>query len=172
MTNDRLREWEVHLLSVTSELSNITGLPLVYAGVTATALRNAHPGGRTATDILFYVMPPGPIGDNYGTVLEENLFSTPSSWWLDSLSGPWGEIYSRDIVVSATYVNDESLWWKAHLMYNLGIALGLDGLLDDRPHTEIMGWVGQGSGTYGNPAWGPGDLIALRLVGANNGCLN
>ena len=84
------------------------------------------------------------------------------------------EIYHYDIAVNATYVNGEDLWWKSNLMYYLGIALGLNGFFweDDDVETEIMGWVGSGSGTYGNPAWGPGDLIGLGLVGADNGCFN
>ena len=83
------------------------------------------------------------------------------------------EIYSYDIAINATSVNDESLWWKKNLMYYLGIALGLNNLPSaDSVDTEIMGWISWGSGTYGNPAWGPGDLIGLRLVGANNGCFN
>ena len=53
----RLAEWEAHLTFVTSEISSISGLDIVYAGRTSTPLRNTHPGGRTSTDILFYVMP-------------------------------------------------------------------------------------------------------------------
>jgi len=88
-------------------------------------------------------------------------------------AGGWMEIYHYDIAVNATYVNGEDLWWKSNLMYFLGFALGLNSFpAADDVETEIMGWVGSGSGTYGNPAWGPGDLIALELVGANNGCIN
>ena len=79
---------------------------------------------------------------------------------------------ARDYAVSADHVNAETSWWKSILMHYLGRSLGLNPLLEDSAETEIMGWVGSGSGTYGNPAWGPGDLIGLELVGANNGCIN
>ena len=83
------------------------------------------------------------------------------------------EIQSYDIAISTLHVNVENPWWKSNLMYYLGLALGLNNLPPaDSVDTEIMGWIGSGSGTYGNPTWGPGDLIGLRLVGANNGCFN
>jgi hypothetical protein len=166
----RLAEWETHLTSVTSEISSISGLDIVYAGITSTPLRNTHPNGRTSTDILFYVMPPGPLGDPGGTVLDAESWGQPGYWTVSDFTGQWGEIYSFDFAINANFVEDSSHWWKQHLMYYLGMALGL-GELEENILTEIMGWYGWGSGSYGNPAWGPGDRIGLGLVGANNGCL-
>ena len=61
--------------------------------------------------------------------------------------------------------------WKKYLMLFLGRAMGL-GDLPDGIRSEIMSWGGYGLGTLNDPKWGPGDKIALDLVGSRNGCMN
>ena len=78
-----------------------------------------------------------------------------------------------EIQVATSYATAYYMWpyGKTYLMYNLGIAFGLDAL-DDGIETEIMSWGSYGSGSAEYPQWGTGDLIGFGLVGANNGCVN
>jgi hypothetical protein len=172
LNSTQLNDWEVGLLELASEISNMTGLELTYMGTTTTENRQEHPGDRphAGGDILITI---APAGTGLMSDLDDSYFGDAQGWLDGWTSGIWEQRDAYDIQVSTQDATSDAMWngfKRAHLMYYLGFAFGLDSP-GDGIDTEIMSWGGAGSGTWNSPDWGEGDKIAFGLVGASNGCL-
>ena len=165
---------EAVLIEQAAEVSVLTGMNIVYGGLTDEVSQDKYKSGET---ILIHVGMPGEgllkAGDDYPSTMTY-------SW--DRSSGGFREV---DVAQAQINANNSS-YFDAHnfdtigtqlLMVILGQALGL-ALLDDYDMVaggstdaahwgdEIMNW----SSTPLVPTWGPGDREGLSLVGAVNGC--
>ena len=172
LNSTQLNDWEVGLLELASEISNMTGLELTYMGTTTTENRQEHPGDRphAGGDILITI---APAGTGLMIDLDDSYFGHRSISWNGYTNGIWDEVLAFDIQVSTQDATSDDMWNggdRGYLMHYLGEAFGLSSP-GDGIDTEIMSWGGSGSGTWNSPDWGEGDKIAFGLVGANNGCL-
>ena len=165
---------EAVLIEQAAEVSVLTGMNIVYGGLTDEVSQDKYKSGET---ILIHV---GMPGEGVLGADEDYLWSTLRS--LDRSSGGFREVDSVQAQINA----NNSSYFDLHnfvtigtqlLMVILGQALGL-ALLDDYDMVaggstdaahwgdEIMNW----SSTPLVPTWGPGDREGLSLVGAVNGC--
>jgi serine/threonine protein kinase len=172
LSSTQLNDWEAGLLGLASEISDMTGLELLYLGTTTAETRQEHPGGRphAGGDILISI---APAGTSLMSGFDDSYFGHRSLWWNGSTNGIWEEVEAFDIQVSTQDATSDAMWNggdRGYLMYFLGESFGLlspgDGI-----DTEIMSWGGSGSGTWNDPDWGEGDKIAFGLVGAGSGCI-
>jgi hypothetical protein len=170
-------QWEDFLRTTTSELARLTGLDLRYSGTTDLEF---FPGPeeerRQVVDILFWVGPPG----SHGLTSPGNVFRWGGSdvmWDVQNSDPAWNAVTHFEVHVNseiqADYENTAHVWGfdanKAPIMFYLAIGLGV-GELDEVVYTEIMSWENWKMGV--DPDWGPGDRIALDLVGASSGCID
>lgn len=165
---------EALLVEQAAELSVLTGMNIVYGGLTDEVSQDKFKYGEK---ILIHVGMPGEGVLGAG---EDYMWFTHRSW--DRSSGGFREVDAVQVQINAESsslfdADSFSTIGRRRLMQILGGALGL-AVLDDEDMVaasstdsahwgdEIMNW----SSTPVAPTWGPGDREGLFLVGAVNGC--
>ena len=148
--------------SAIGEISDQSGLPLIYAGSTSQVPElNRERNDRIGSSALLIAFLPSGTGllvnGRNGSVVVQ------SSSRLRSDS--WSEILTFDVQVNSESIfsiNDIEPFVKRGLLY----AIGLDGV-DSR--NEVMG-----KDSLGFPSllreFGPGDLLGMKTVGTTQGC--
>jgi len=184
LSQQQFSEWEGLIKRTASELSVITGLSLVYSGQTAEVPATGYDshgsiGKNQLLDahILIFFGPPGssallgPDSSNEFFSEFRDLYSGQRELnnIQNGIRSSWYEMMYFAIHINTAF-EDWELPGNAEIyfMSRMGQAMGLV-LLDEWTRSEIMGY-GVGSGTLGEPQWGPGDRIGLALLGSNNGC--
>ncbi len=169
----------IFLLEQSIFLEEVTGLDMLYMGLTSRVVGSEYLGGENI-DIFF-----GDPGDSY--LIEEanksSLFVTSATW--DRDDGTFAEVDSVELHINTSTSQFASMFvggeltssGKWMIMHLLGFSLGVDRVdYFDFPssypyhllRTEIMYWEPI-RGTL-EPEWGPGDLMGLFAVGVINGC--
>jgi serine/threonine protein kinase len=163
------------------ELTEMTGLVVLYAGATSDKTRNAY---RSGERILIQIDSPGngilPSSDS------EYIGQTFLS--MDRSRRGFREIDHFDIHINSDLFtptffsgSEVNTYGKRILMRYLGQGMGLEYLEDadmigfgiddsDQMNNEIMYWGPAIPPSVSEPKWGPGDQLGMVLVGATNGC--
>jgi hypothetical protein len=173
------------LSTVAFEITEMTGLPILYSGTTDKRTSTEYLANE---EILIQIDEPG---NGILKKSESEFVGTYSLSW-DRTRAGFREIDGVDIhlnsvgflseffTVGVAIQSELNPYGKRLFMHYLGLALGLDSLDDsamvgfgfDEPSQrfkEVMYWGNQSWPLY-LPKWGPGDQLAMTLVGDSNGC--
>jgi hypothetical protein len=145
-----------------------SGLEVVAMGQTSA---NVDPFWREGgdVDILFFFGPRG-SSDLIGFLDPVDQLDA-GRWSSGDITDPgWIEIVSHEVHIN-TEANHEFHSINGHVLRRLGEAFGL-AYVSSSYSGEIMSGRGWGSGTPGNPKFGPGDKLGLQKVGASNPCFD
>ena len=155
---------EMAILAVTqaiSEVSEITGLPFVFAGASSSVPRSRFREGRNGSQALLVgFFPPGK-----GMLPKDTtaVFSTFISY--GNVYGSWREIRSYDIQMNSLPLDTEEEFLRESRRAMLS-ATGLDWV--DSPN-ELMG---ENAGfVTGLSDFGPGDIQGMIALGKDQGCI-
>jgi serine/threonine protein kinase len=170
------------LSKAAGELTEMTGLLVLYAGATSDKTKTIY---RSGERILIQIDSPG------SGILpsDESEFAGQTFMSWDRQSRGFREIDHFDIHVNSElflqrFASESGInnYGKRLLMKYLGAAMGLAYLEDadmvgfgiDNPrqmNNEIMYWGSNGpESILAEPKWGPGDQLGMVLVGETNGC--
>jgi hypothetical protein len=167
---DWLVQWEQLFQTTTASLASATGLDFRYLGTTEMDPLQGPPSERQAVDILFVVEADVISSWGGGGSRYIDRHSVDDPVW-NALTHVWTYINAD----SQLELQGGSLGFDQNrrlFMYYLAEATGV-AALDVDIDSEIMSWAGWGSGSsWRDPDWGPGDRMALDLVGSSSGCID
>jgi hypothetical protein len=176
LSETNLVKWSKAVSEIAEGLTGLTGINFSFVGQTSELVVGYSGLASSSIDFLIFFGPAG-TSELVGPDRDANLFGSYTRLYdmtnYNKVGSTWNEIEYAAIHVQHTLggLRGDPELYERYLMNYFGRLVGLDSFSDDdSAKGEIMHWGSNGSGTRRNPQWGPGDVIALGLVGASNGC--
>ncbi len=182
LSANRVAALGTFLQETASEITEMTGIPIFYAGLTD---KKTSTSRTTGEEIILQIDEPG---NGLLTKSDAGQFFSNTYYGYGRSSGDFRELNLFQIHIDinkmlplfepAGGLNPDG---KRAIMANLGQAMGLAWMTDEevnafglttreQKQNEILYWGDAAWGRRTTPLWGPGDEFGMFLVGATSGC--
>ena len=170
-TSSNVTTW---VTNAAAYVSRETGLEFIFTGATDKVPKDKYRDGRNgAATILIGLLKPGESGTTLIKKGEDFGSNNSPSLGFKSSNSEWTPVESIDAQINAEYSIDEADIRRIFLS-----AIGLDMVRKPQfaASEELMAVAEGVDGSLlrwikTNSAWGPGDILGMKAVGASNGCI-
>ena len=157
-----------------ADVSRESGLEFIFSGATDKVPKSKYRDGRNgAATILIGLLKPGESGATMIKMGETWGRNDSLSTGYKTSNSEWTPIEAYDVQINADYPIFEEQIRRSFLQ-----AIGLDRVIKTQyaASEELMATVNSADGNSytwkkSNSAWGPGDILGMKAVGAKNGCI-
>jgi len=170
-TSSNVTTW---VTNAAADVSRESGLEFIFTGATDKVPKDKYRDGRNgAATILIGLLKPGESGTTLIKKGEDYGSNNSPSVGFKSSNSEWTPVESIDAQINADYSIDEADIRRIFLS-----AIGLDMVrkpqfaaseelmaISERLDGSLLRWIKT------NSAWGPGDILGMKAVGAKNGCI-